>query len=383
MQDILGAGMFMVADQAHYSIAGDIVEGGQLLTLYNPDTYNSNPEVSVKGNKVNIAKGDITPSTADNTDFGTLNTNTSVNKTFVVKNAGPGALILNGISFTGTNASEFTVVGAPTYPASINANDSLIVTVKFAPLADGLRKATATINNNDADENSYDFALQGTAVSPEINIQGNSVTIASGSTTPNVGNNTDFGTVNKGSNATKSFVIQNTGAGSLTITSFNFTGANASEFTLVGQPSLPLVIAANGSQTITVQFAPTAAGLRTATLNIASNDADEAAYTFALQGNGNTSSIKQVVYTNSYVIAPNPFELNSNVKIDLVSAAKVSIEVFNLLGERVELVVNGALTAGQYNFSFGNNQNNYPTGIYLVKVVIDGKVSTTKVIKNN
>ncbi len=383
MQDILGAGMFIVADQAHYSVAGDIVEGGQLLTLYNPDTYNSNPEVSVKGNKVNIAKGDITPSTADNTDFGTLNTKTSVNKTFVVKNAGPGALTISAIKFAGTNAAEFSLVSAPTFPKDIIAGDSLIVTVKFAPLADGLRKATLTINNNDADENSYDFALQGTAVSAEINVQGNSVSIASGSTTPNVGNNTDFGTVNKGSNATKSFVIQNTGAGILTVDNLYFTGANASEFTFVGKPTLPLVIAANGSQTITVQFAPTASGVRTATLNVASDDADEFDYTIALQGNGNTSSIKQVVYNNSYVIAPNPFTLNSNVKIDLVSAAKVSIEVFNLLGERVELVVNEAFSAGQYNFSFGSNQNNYPTGIYLVKVVIDGKVSTTKIIKNN
>ncbi len=383
MQDILGPGMFVYADQAHYSLPGDLVEGGQLLTLYNPDTYNSNPEVSVKGNKVNIAKGDITPSTADNTDFGTLNTKTSVNKTFVVKNAGPGALTISAIKFAGTNAAEFSLVSAPTFPKDIIAGDSLIVTVKFAPLADGLRKATLTINNNDADENSYDFALQGTAVSAEINVQGNSVSIASGSTTPNVGNNTDFGTVNKGSNATKSFVIQNTGAGILTVDNLYFTGANASEFTFVGKPTLPLVIAANGSQTITVQFAPTASGVRTATLNVASDDADEFDYTIALQGNGNTSSIKQVVYNNSYVIAPNPFTLNSNVKIDLVSAAKVSIEVFNLLGERVELVVNEAFSAGQYNFSFGSNQNNYPTGIYLVKVVIDGKVSTTKIIKNN
>jgi hypothetical protein len=39
MQDILGAGMFLVVDQAHYGIAGEVVEGGQFLALYNPDTY--------------------------------------------------------------------------------------------------------------------------------------------------------------------------------------------------------------------------------------------------------------------------------------------------------------------------------------------------------
>ena len=39
VQEILGAGMFLLVDQAHYSIPGDAVEGGQLLAYFNPDTY--------------------------------------------------------------------------------------------------------------------------------------------------------------------------------------------------------------------------------------------------------------------------------------------------------------------------------------------------------
>jgi hypothetical protein len=31
--------MFLLVDQAHYGIAGDVVEGGQFLALFNPDTY--------------------------------------------------------------------------------------------------------------------------------------------------------------------------------------------------------------------------------------------------------------------------------------------------------------------------------------------------------
>jgi hypothetical protein len=42
VQSILGAGMFLLVDQAHYSIPGEVVEGGQILALYNPDTYASN-----------------------------------------------------------------------------------------------------------------------------------------------------------------------------------------------------------------------------------------------------------------------------------------------------------------------------------------------------
>ena len=38
-QDILGPGWFLLDVQAHYGLGGELVEGGQLLALYNPSTY--------------------------------------------------------------------------------------------------------------------------------------------------------------------------------------------------------------------------------------------------------------------------------------------------------------------------------------------------------
>ncbi|MBS9383587.1 MAG: SdiA-regulated domain-containing protein [Dolichospermum sp. BR01] len=38
-QDILGPGWFLLDTQAHYGISGELVEGGQLQALFNPDTY--------------------------------------------------------------------------------------------------------------------------------------------------------------------------------------------------------------------------------------------------------------------------------------------------------------------------------------------------------
>lgn len=38
MQEILGPGMFLLVDQAHYDLPEPFIEGGQLLALYNPDT---------------------------------------------------------------------------------------------------------------------------------------------------------------------------------------------------------------------------------------------------------------------------------------------------------------------------------------------------------
>lgn len=160
-QEILGPGMFLIVDQAHYGISGELVEGGQILAYYNPDTYNANPEISVFGNNVTIDKGDFTPNSSDNTDFGNTPLGTPVTKTFEIKNTGPASLSVSGIGITGANASEFTLVSAPTFPLSIAANGSQAITVQFNPTAVGLRTAKITVNSNDFDEKAYDYAIQG------------------------------------------------------------------------------------------------------------------------------------------------------------------------------------------------------------------------------
>jgi hypothetical protein len=53
VQSILGQGMFLLADQAHYPIAGEVYEGGQLMALFNPATYNSAPIASNWNGSVN------------------------------------------------------------------------------------------------------------------------------------------------------------------------------------------------------------------------------------------------------------------------------------------------------------------------------------------
>src|SRR5581483_292094 len=59
----------------------------------------------------------------------------------------------------------------------------------------------------------------------------------------------------------------------------------AADFTVTTQPASP-VAALNGTTTFVITFVPGAAGLRTATVSIANDDADENPYTFAIQGTG-------------------------------------------------------------------------------------------------
>ncbi|MBK9457100.1 MAG: T9SS type A sorting domain-containing protein, partial [Bacteroidetes bacterium] len=72
ISSILGPGMLLLDDQAHYAIPGAVVEGGQLLVMYNPDSetgvYTATDTVRVNTNSACTATGVVlgTPMTSDN-----------------------------------------------------------------------------------------------------------------------------------------------------------------------------------------------------------------------------------------------------------------------------------------------------------------------------
>ena len=159
VQSILGEGNFIFVDQAHYSIPGELVEGGQLLSLYNSASASGNSEIAIKGNNIDITAQDTTPSINDNTDFGDIVPAATIQKTFEIKNNGNGNLIIHSLFLSG--ASEFSLVNAPTLPLIIPANGSQNLTVKFQPTTTGIKSTILNILNNDFNESDYYFIIQG------------------------------------------------------------------------------------------------------------------------------------------------------------------------------------------------------------------------------
>ncbi len=130
-----------------------------------PGTF---PEINVTGNGQNIASGDVTPDTADDTDFGALNLSGNDVHSFTIQNSGTGNLNISSIVVSGANSSEFVVSNTPT---SIAAGASGSFDLTFTPGALGTSSATITINNDDCDEGVYSFNVQGAAadnVAPTI-----------------------------------------------------------------------------------------------------------------------------------------------------------------------------------------------------------------------
>ncbi|WP_323787919.1 choice-of-anchor D domain-containing protein [Psychroserpens sp.] len=123
--------------------------------------FTPGPEINITGNSNTINDGDTTPSVADDTDFGNVNTAAGTNvNTFTIQNTGTAALTVGAITIAGAHASDFTVTASPASLVAASGNTTFDIT--FNPSANGLRTATFSIVNNDGDENPYNFNLQGT-----------------------------------------------------------------------------------------------------------------------------------------------------------------------------------------------------------------------------
>lgn len=68
---------------------------------------------------------------------------------------------------------------------------------------------------------------------------------------------------------------------------------------------------------------------------------------------------------------PNPFKTNSNFDLTIHKRASVSVEVFNILGQKIKTLFRGTLSTGPYNFTWnGDDESNkdVPPGIYFYRV---------------
>ncbi len=384
VQAILGPGKFLFVTQAHYSIPGAVYEGGQLMLLTSLNTATSNPEANVQGNSTSIPAGNTAISTTNNTDFGALNLGNSVNKTFIIQNTGTGVLTISSMNITGANAGDFTFVSPPAYPVTIAANGSQSFTVKYTPVILGTSNAVINIFNNDLNESIYDFAVRGNGVAPEINIQGNSVTILDGNTAVSSNDNTDFGSVIYNTSVTKTFLIQNTGTGTLTVSGMSLTGTNANAFSFVTPPSFPLTLAANTSQTFAVQFLPTTApSTNVASIVIGSDDSNEASYDFTIQGKGLMDvGISNFSKTESSItLYPNPAKDEVTLNIMLDNSEMSTVTVFDIQGKKVLNTIEKQLEKGENSMNI--NTSSLKSGEYFVQINTGNKVNKIKLIVNH
>ena len=276
---------YRVRGASQYSV-GEFAGGNSSSENLTTTSGSLVPEINVQGNSTNIVSGDTTPSTADDTDFGSVNAASgSVVRTFTIQNTGSAALNISS-AYLLDGTSGFSITSAPA--SSVAASGSTTIQVTFDPASAGTFNDEVVIESDDADEATYTFAITGVGfvATPEINVQGNSVSIVDGDTTPSTADHTDFGSVATSSGSVvRTFTIQNTGTGTLTLDATPVVMLDGTHFTVTAQPSSTTVAPA-GSVTFQITFDPSANGTLTDTVLIGSDDADEGVYTFDISGFG-------------------------------------------------------------------------------------------------
>jgi hypothetical protein len=157
-------------------------------------------------------------------------------------------------------------------PAIDTANDA------WAPSTD--QRGIARPQGAHADIGAFEGLPQG----PSILLQGNNHAITNGDAIPDQRDGTDFGVASPLSGAVEHvFMVRNQGNAELQLTGnpkVTIGGANAADFAVTSQPAS--TVAPDGSTTFTVQFRPTVAGRRCATLVIADTDSYQNPYEFAI-----------------------------------------------------------------------------------------------------
>jgi hypothetical protein len=111
-----------------------------------------------------------------------------------------------------------------------------------------------------------------------------------------------FGTVTVGQTQTLTLAVGNTGTADLRVTGASIAGG---AFTVVS-PTVPFTVAASGQTTLSIRFAPSAAGAATSTLALTSNDPARGTVNVPLSGTGAAATAP----TTAPVIAVTPASLD-------------------------------------------------------------------------
>jgi hypothetical protein len=79
-------------------------------------------------------------------------------------------------------------------------------------------------------------------------------------------------------------------------------------------------------------------------------------------------------------ISPNPFKDQLTVQYTLTESSDVTVELMNILGERILFTSRGRQDMGQHSYVMSAIESGLPQGTYILKITMNGTVCTGKVV---
>ena len=197
---------------------------------------------------------------------------TSTVQSITITNCGSATLNLTNVTVTGSGSNDFSVTTTCTF-APIAPGGTCTLNIRFNPQAVGTRSATLTIIDDAASSpTTLGLTGVGVALAPSVCFSSSPV---------------DFGSVGVGSTGSvQSVIITNCGTAALVISSLTLTGANPGDFIITSSTCVSVVTGA--TCLVSMQFAPTAGGARSANLAIM-NNISGSPQLLSLVGNGSLS----------------------------------------------------------------------------------------------
>ncbi|MFY0712800.1 choice-of-anchor D domain-containing protein [Seonamhaeicola sp. NFXS20] len=254
---------------------GNWTSGGADAYLTNPTPMNSTQGVNLRYD--NNASSSIISNTVNLTPYGSV----SIDFEFRFNNFWNGLDFF--VEYSDDGGGTWTEIGnyvrGNPYANYVNYTESITIDTNSYTFTSNSRfriRASCQWRTMYIDN----VTITGYPPAPEINVQGNSVSITNGDTTPTPADHTDFTIANAGIQITRTFTIQNTGTANLNISSINLS--NSTDFSVIA-PFYTSPISTGSSTTFTIQYNALTLGTKTCTVTINNNDADEGIYQFDIQ----------------------------------------------------------------------------------------------------
>lgn len=210
------------------------------ITVSSSDPNAPTRQIAVSGT---APTGDIR--VTGSTDFGDVCADGKVaEKSISICNLGLCDLLVSSVT---VNCPDFTIVNNP-FPGIISHDFCVDVVIRFTPTSCGPKTCTLTIISDDPDSPTNTLTLTANTPCPDIDVP------------PDLGFLPEVVQTVGTCNTLQPFPISNKGQCDLIITDISIGGVNASDFSLSGLPSFPIILQPGhiaGAGDLNVVFAPT------------------------------------------------------------------------------------------------------------------------------
>lgn len=188
-------------------------------------------------------------------------------------NEGSAALKIGSLVLGGSHAGDFTLGGSCTVGATVSPGANCTLEPAFKPTAAGARSADLVLVTDGGVQFSVRLGGNGVAVAGMGALSANPASF-------------DFDAVTLGANASKRFVLTNSGNAVLSLASASASGPFTVLVDATSCPALPFTLQPGASCELPVRFAPSVAGAASGSVVLQAANAGPS-WTIALNGRGN------------------------------------------------------------------------------------------------